>query len=334
MSSRGTLKKVLKPVGHDERLTLVEHLDELRTRLIVCLCALALAFAVCLWQSRPLLSVLNQPLARAANKAQRAPTSLSGREERLRRTIREALDGQARALAELARAGSLSASQRQALSDAVRETRSAARRLAARDQDTRPVTLGLGEPFTQTLLVAFQFALLFTLPVLLYQAWAFIAPAFAPNERRAVRLLVVGAPALFVAGVAFAYVVVLPTAVAFLQQFNAGAFDALVQASSYYHFVLITALATGLLFQLPLAMVGLVALGVLSSEQLRSNRRIAIVVLAVLAALLPGTDPITTLIEMVPMVLLFELGVVLSRIVERRRARAARLAEASAGGSA
>lgn len=326
--------RILKPVDHDEELTIVEHLDELRSRLIVCLVVLVAAFAVCLWQSRPLLGVLNAPLERAADKAERAPTSLSGRERELRKALRDALAAQTRALEQLAEGRALSQRERRALAAAVAATRSSVRQLARSSDDTRPVTLSLGEPFTQTVLVAFQFALLFALPVILHQAWAFVAPAFAPHERRTARALVVGAPALFAAGVAFAYFVVLPTAVAFLQQFNAGAFDALVQARSYYHFVLITALATGLLFQLPLAMVGLVQLGVVSSDQLRRNRRIAIVVLAVVAALLPGTDPITTLIELVPMVLLFELGLLLARIVERRRARTSALADAGAGGAA
>jgi sec-independent protein translocase protein TatC len=112
-------------------------------------------------------------------------------------------------------------------------------------------TSGLGEPFSTSVTVALAFALMLGLPLLLWQAWAFVAPAVAPGDRRAARPLLALAPVLFLAGVAFAYVLVLPPAVRFLQGFNRGAFDTLVQARDLYRFELTTMLAVGAIFQLP-----------------------------------------------------------------------------------
>jgi len=112
---------------------------------------------------------------------------------------------------------------------------------------------------------------------------------------------------------------VLPGAIGFLQDFNADSFDALVQARSYYQFVLFTMLATGVLFQIPVAVIGLNQMGILSARQLREHRRYAIVAITALALLLPGTDPVTMLLELIPMLVLFELSIVAATVLERRR---------------
>jgi sec-independent protein translocase protein TatC len=161
------------------------------------------------------------------------------------------------------------------------------------------------------------------LPLLLWQAWAFLSPAAAPADRRAVRPLLVLAPALFAAGVAFGYALVLPPAVRFLQNFNHGAFDALVQARDYYRFELATMLAIGAIFQLPVIMLVLGRVGLVHAAALRAWRRYAIVALAALAAALPGTDPVTTLLEMIPLFALYEMSIVLLAVSERRRAAGA-----------
>jgi sec-independent protein translocase protein TatC len=184
-----------------------------------------------------------------------------------------------------------------------------------------PVTLGLGEPFSTSVTVAFAFALLLGLPFLLIQAWAFISPAIAPAERRAVRPLLLSAPALFAAGVAFAYFLVLPPAVRFLQGFNHGAFDVMVQARTYYRFELMTMLAIGAMFEIPVVLLALGRAGILSSATLRRHRRYALVGLSVLGALLPGTDPVTTLLETLPLFGLYEATIVLLRLSERRGSR-------------
>ena len=184
-----------------------------------------------------------------------------------------------------------------------------------------PVTLGLGEPFSTSITVAFAFALLLGLPFLLAQAWAFAAPALAPADRRAVRPLLALAPALFATGAAFAYFLVLPPAVRFLQRFNHGAFDVLVQARAYYRFELMTMLCLGTIFEIPVFLLALGRAGILSSTALCRHRRYAIVAALALAALLPGTDPVTTLLETLPLIPLYEGTIVLLRFNERRRGR-------------
>ena len=226
----------------------------------------------------------------------------------------------ARARGERGRAGPALALRRRALTAADRRAlataaaaNAAALRAAPRDPPGRqPVTLGLAEPFTQTLTVAGYFALLFALPIILFQAYAFLLPAFSPRDRRVALPLMAMVPVLFVIGVVFAYLLVLPAAVGFLQNFNQGQFDALVQARPYYGFTIATLAAMGVLFQIPVGILALTRLGVITPRQLRKNRRYAIVVIAIVAALLPGVDPVTTLIEMIPMLFLYEFGILLS----------------------
>ena len=128
-----------------------------------------------------------------------------------------------------------------------------------------PITLGVGEPFTVTLTVAAYFALLFSLPVLLYQAYAFVLPAFSPRERRVALPMMLMVPLLFLAGVAFGYWLVLPPAISFLQNFNTTNFDVLIQAKDYYRFELLALLSTGLVFQLPVGLLALNAVGIVSA---------------------------------------------------------------------
>jgi sec-independent protein translocase protein TatC len=290
----------LHPVAHQDRLTLTGHLSELRTRLVVCAAALAVLFGGCLWQSRALLDVLNRPLETVHASAASAQDVAFARS--------------AAAFSALSHSATLSASDRRAVS-------AAASSLATAAHSNQPVTIGLGEPFSTSVTVALAFAFALALPLLLWQAWAFLAPALAPADRRAVRPLLALAPALFIAGIAFAYALVLPPAVRFLQGFNHGAFDALVQAKDYYRFELMTTLAIGAIFQLPVVMLILGRVGLLGSATLRAKRRYAIVALAGLAAALPGTDPVTTLLELGPLLALYELSVVMLRVSERRHAR-------------
>ena len=132
-------------------------------------------------------------------------------------------------------------------------------------------------------------------------------------------------PLLFMAGVAFSYFVVVPAATKFLLNFNQGQFDIQVRASEYYSFLIVTLITLGLVFQVPMGIVALTRLGIVTPEQLSHNRRYAYLILAVVAMLLPGTDPVTMLIELAPLLALFELSLILSRIIgtpaERSRAR-------------
>jgi sec-independent protein translocase protein TatC len=184
----------------------------------------------------------------------------------------------------------------------------------------KPITIGVGEPFTTTLTVAAYFALLFTLPMLIYQAYAFVIPALNPKERRVAFPVMAVAPILFISGVVFAYLVVLPPAVHFLQGYNSSHFDILVQAKAYYSFEIITMLAIGLAFQLPLGLLALQRIGVINGRTLTKHWRYAVVIIAVIAAAMPGADPVTTGLETLPLVILYLASIVLLRIADRRAA--------------
>jgi sec-independent protein translocase protein TatC len=192
-------------------------------------------------------------------------------------------------------------------------------RLAAPPRGNRPVTLGIGEPLTTTVTVTLLFALILSLPVLLWQAYGFLIPALEREQRRYVRPLLLAVPLLFVAGVAFGYFVVLPNAVRFLQNFNSDQFNVLVQASQYYKFAATTMLAMGLVFQVPVGILAITRAGTVTPRRLRRSRRYAVALCALVAAVLPG-DPVTMLIETVPLYLLYEVGVLLASISERRAA--------------
>lgn len=238
----------VKAVSHEDRLTLVEHLDELRNRLFVCIAVFGVALAVCFWQNNLLLEIANGPLP---------------------------------------------------------------------DDRDQLITFGVTEPFTTTLTVSVYGALVLSLPFLLYQLYAYVLPAFSAAERRIVTPILLLFPVLFVAGLAFAYFVVMPAAVNFLLNFNDDQFNIQLRAREYYSFFSMTELACGLIFQLPLAIVAVVRLGIVRVEQLRENRRYAYLAIAILAAALPGVDPVTMLIEMVPLLVLYELSILLARAFGR-----------------
>jgi sec-independent protein translocase protein TatC len=202
------------------------------------------------------------------------------------------------------------------------------KQLSAPPSGDRPVTLGIGEPFTTTITVTLIFALILSLPVLLLQAYGFFMPALEPDQRRRMRPILAAVPLLFIGGVAFGYFAVLPAAVKFFQNFNSGQFNVLVQASQYYKFAATTLLAMGLLFQVPVAILAVTRAGVITPGQLRRNRRYAVAVCAAVAALLPG-DAITMLLETVPLYLLFEVSVLVATVLDRREQR--RVAAAAAG---
>ena len=136
-----------------------------------------------------------------------------------------------------------------------------------------PVTLGVGEPLTATLVAAGYTALLLVLPLILWQAYAFILPAFSPTERQVAFPLMVMVPFLFYAGVVFAYFLVLPAAVDFLQNFNDDNYDVLLQARDYNKFAVMVMGVMGLLFQLPVVILAVTRMGIVTPQQLRKQRR-------------------------------------------------------------
>jgi sec-independent protein translocase protein TatC len=322
----------LRPIGHDDRLSLVEHLEELRSRLLVCVAALVVAFSFSFWQNEAILDLVNRPLEQTHDLegAQRSQDPL---EQSARFEIRlgEALAATAPALRdlsrtvdELSRSAALSGAERAALRERARRLEEAVRRIeaAARavptNRERQPVTLGPAEPFTTTISVAFYAAMLLALPVLLYQVFAFVLPAFSPAERRVAVPLMLTVPLLFVGGVAFGYLVVLPRAIGFLQNFNDDSFDILLQAREYYRFAILFVAAIGVLFLMPVAILGLTRLGVVTPAQLRRNRGYVILGIAVLAAVAtPTPDPVTMTLAMAPLVVLFELSILLASWLDR-----------------
>lgn len=314
------MAKVLRPIGHEDRLSIVDHLDELRSRLIVCAIAVLAAFGLCFWQNHILLNALNEPLASVTASA---PNHLGGLTKDNVKAARELKDlGQSlRGFADSS--PSLTSTQRAYLLKASEDAGAAGRALPQKKPPNIPVTLGPGEPFTTTITVCFYAGLLLALPLLLYQLYAFVIPALEPEERGVARPLVIAAPALFIAGVVFTYIVVMPAAVRFLQGYNSSQFQNLVQAKPLYTFEVMTMGAIGLAFQLPLAMLGLHRLGVINGNTLIKHWRYATVILAIIAAAMPGADPVTTGLETLPLAILFIASIVLLKYADRRDARRA-----------
>ena len=233
---------------HGEEATLVEHLDELRTRLIICLLAIVPAFALAFAFHENIVEWLTVPLP----------------------------------------------------------------------DDRNLVTFGVTEPFTTSVKVSLIAALGLVLPVILWQIWAFFAPAVSPNFERVALLFVVLATSLFALGVVFIYYIVLPRALDFLTSYDEDLYDIQIRASYYYTFVAMTLLGGGLAFLMPIFVLALVKLRILTSTRLRQNRKIAYVILLVFAALLPTVDPVSLALEIVPLILLFEVSIWASVLMERR----------------
>jgi len=234
----------LKAISHEDQVPLVDHLDELRSRIVVSIAVFGVALALCFWQNHLLLELASGPLP-------------SGH--------------------------------------------------------TRLITFGVTEPFTTTLTVSTYGALILSLPIVLYQAYAYLLPAFSRQQQRTILPLLLLIPVLFIAGVLFGYFVVLPAATQFLLNFNDAQFNIQVRAREYYGFFAQTLLACGLVFQVPVGILAVTRLGIVKVEQLTKNRRYAYLGCAVLAAALPGVDPISMLLETGPLILLYELSIVLAR---------------------
>jgi sec-independent protein translocase protein TatC len=247
-------------ISRDTELAFVDHLDELRTRLLIILGCLVAAFAVVYPFHATLIRLLNQPLP-AGHR--------------------------------------------------------------------HPVTFGVAEPFMLSVKVTLAAALGLTLPIALWQAWAFFAPALSDNTERQIAALVAGSTILLALGVTFGYVLALPAALHFLTNFDQSLYDVQVRAGPYYSFALMVLAAVGVVFELPVFVVGLNRLGIVGSEWLRHNRRVGYFIVAVIAVALPGVDPVTTIIEAIPLFALYEASIWLVVLDERRRRNASTGREAS-----
>jgi sec-independent protein translocase protein TatC len=311
------MASALRTVAHDDRLSLVEHLTELRVRIVICLAAFIACTALCFWQNNRVLDILNKPLTSTVQKGNADPIQQGARWDLLVAGVMK----ENAAVNRLAAADTDNAQLKSALT-ALAAKQEALAKLAPKVQPRKPVTLGVSEPFMQTLKVSAYAGLLISLPIILFQIYAFVLPAFSPREKQIAFPAMLGIPFLFIAGVVFGYYTVVPRAIEFLQNFNTDQFDVLVQAQPYYKFVLMLLLAMGLLFQIPIGIVAITRVGIVSTSQLAHNRRYAILVIAVLAMLLPGQDPVTMTMMMAPMYVLFEGSILLSWLLDRRAGNA------------
>ena len=242
------MRRLPRRLGYGEEATLVEHLDELRSRLIVSIGSVAVFLPVTYLFHEHLVEWLLKPLP----------------------------------------------------------------------EDRHVVTLGVTEPFTTSLKVSFYAALALAFPVLVWQAWSFLAPAMEAGRQRIIRWFVALASGLFALGMAFAYFVILPPALQFLANYDSNLYEIQIRASYYLSFVSLLIFATGLVFQLPIFVIALVRIGILTTTQLRRNRRMAYVIMLGAAILLPTVDPVSLVFEVAPLWILFELSIWLSVLLERR----------------
>jgi sec-independent protein translocase protein TatC len=233
---------------HGEEATLVEHLGELRARLITSLVAIGVAFVFTYWQRDWLLEKLREPLP----------------------------DG------------------------------------------FELITLSPGEPFVTSFTVAFYAAVAIALPIVIWQLWAFLAPALTESSQGTVARLVGAATVLLLAGMAFGYFVALPNILDFLLNFDADQYNAQIRAREYFSFTALLLLGFGVMFELPVFILGLVRLGVLSAATLRKNRRIGYGLCLIAVVLLPGVDFVSMALQALPVVVLFEFSIWLAVFFERR----------------
>ena len=182
----------------------------------------------------------------------------------------------------------------------------------------QPVTFGVAEPFMTSGKLSLVAGFALALPVILWQLWSFLAPALDRGTQRAVAAFVAFATALFAVGVGFGYLIALPAALKFLVGFDATHYTILIRAQDYISFAVTVMAAVGIVFELPVFVLALVRIGALTSTKLRNNRRVGYVIVAVVAVALPGVDPVTTTLEMIPLMGLFELSIWLSVFFERR----------------
>lgn len=183
--------------------------------------------------------------------------------------------------------------------------------------NTKPADIVL-VPFKLVLLVAFVLAL----PYVLHQIWAFVAPGLYQNEKRLALPLLVSSVVLFYAGMAFAYFVVLPTIFKFFVSFAPPSVAVTTDIAPYFDFVLMLFLAFGVAFEVPVATVLLVAAGVTTPQSLKKARPYVVIVLFTIGMFLTPPDVISQSMLAVPMWVLFELGLIVSRMVYRRKQEA------------
>ncbi len=198
------------------------------------------------------------------------------------------------------------------------------------DRIAKPVTFSPVEPFTTSITVSFYAGLALALPIVVWQIWAFLAPAVQQHHQRTMSVLVLFATLLAACGIGFGYFVALPAAVHFLTNYDSAYYAIQIRAKDYYSFCVTVLFAVALVFELPLFVLGLVQLRILSAARLRRQWRAGLAICAVIAVALPGVDPVTTTLEMIPLMVLYGVSIVLAAVLERRRRRLDPLSEFAA----
>jgi sec-independent protein translocase protein TatC len=245
------MKRLPRRLQHGEEATLVEHLGELRARIVICLIAISLGFIVAYVFHAHLIHWLEHALPPKHRKL---------------------------------------------------------------------LTLSPAEPFLTSMWISLYAGFLLALPVVIYEIWAFFAPAFEKQTQRVVVGLTAFAVFLAAGGLTFGYLVALPAAVHFLTNYDDKLYAIQIRAKDYLSFAAVVLFAVTIVFEVPIVILGLVRIGVLSHAKLRKNRRLGYVIMAAIAVALPGVDPVTTTFEMIPLMLLFEGSIWLSLLLERRQA--------------
>ncbi|MFH0772675.1 MAG: twin-arginine translocase subunit TatC [Candidatus Omnitrophota bacterium] len=229
----------------DRRMTLVEHLEEVRRRLLICLAAVFIASCAAFWKVRQIVSYLSRPV------------------------------------------GSL-------------------------------VFLSPTEAFMAYLKVAFFAGLFISSPVLLCQIWGFISPALERKEKRTALFLFPAAAILFLGGAAFAFFLVIPFALKFLINFSGPEVIAVFSISAYLSFVIMLVIMFGVVFELPVVVIILAKLGLITPSFLSRNRKYAVLVIFITAAVLtPTPDAFTQTLMAVPMIFLYEISIWMAKLVVR-----------------
>lgn len=176
------------------------------------------------------------------------------------------------------------------------------------------------DPFFITLKLALLVGLLLASPIVIYQVWAFLSPALRPSEKRAIVPSLYFGLVLFTLGVAMAYYIALPITLQFTMGFQTESLEPSIVVDAYLGVVVRMLLAFGLIFEMPLLILSLAALGLVTPELLAARRRHAIAIITVVCALITPGDVVTlTILMMIPLVLLYELSIILTKVVVRRR---------------
>ena len=182
-------------------------------------------------------------------------------------------------------------------------------------------TFGPAEPFMVSLKVWAYVGVILASPVIIYEFWAFVGPAFSPTSRRMVLLVVFTCVSLFLFGVVFCYLIVLPRGLAWLFGFNSQYFTAQARATDYFSFVAWFLVAFGAVFEMPVVIIAAVRMGIVSTSFLRKHWRYAIVINAVIAMVAtPSQDAFSFIAMFIPLEILYEVSLLVARVIERRRA--------------